>query len=126
MFGTQALVPAYKESYQKWYPLIKKPVWNPPNWVFPAVWIPLKLLQSVMPLPSLLCMCSSCPAQASLLVVPVQTALWLVWKSGGSDRSTVALPLAVFGVHALLGNQWNGAENHSASVPPTGWHSVVV
>ncbi len=23
--------------------------WNPPNWVFPAVWIPLKVMQSVGP-----------------------------------------------------------------------------
>ena len=47
VFGTQALVPAYKDSYEKWYPQIKKPAWNPPKWVFPAVWIPLKIMQSV-------------------------------------------------------------------------------
>ncbi|KAK9906787.1 hypothetical protein WJX75_008014 [Coccomyxa subellipsoidea] len=73
VFGLQKLVPAYEESY--------KVCWNPPSWVFPAVWIPLKILQSA--------------------------ALWLVWKSAGADKASVAVPLTIFGVHALLGNQWN-------------------
>ena len=47
MFGVQALVPAYEDSYKVWYPKLRHPSWNPPPWVFPAVWIPLKLLQSV-------------------------------------------------------------------------------
>ena len=38
----------------------------------------------------------------------LQAAVWLVWKSGGDNKASVALPLAIFGVHALLGNQWNG------------------
>src|SRR5689334_4344453 len=37
-------VPTYDAS---WYKAITKPKWTPPNWVFPAVWIPLKLAQSV-------------------------------------------------------------------------------
>ncbi|CAL8462405.1 g1938 [Coccomyxa elongata] len=81
VFGLQKLVPAYEESYKVWYPKLRKPSWNPPNWIFPAVWIPLKILQSA--------------------------ALWLVWKSAGSDKASVAVPLTIFGVHALLGNQWN-------------------
>jgi benzodiazapine receptor len=37
-------VPTYDAS---WYKAIKRPTWTPPNWVFPAVWIPLKVMQSV-------------------------------------------------------------------------------
>lgn len=48
--------------------------------MFPAVWIPLKLMQSV--------------------------ALWAVCKSAGS-RQQLVLPLSVFGAHLLLGNMWN-------------------
>lgn len=71
-------VPTYDAS---WYKAIKKPTWTPPNWVFPAVWIPLKVLQSV--------------------------ALWLVLKQADS-RKQLVLPLSIFGLHLFLGNWWNG------------------
>lgn len=77
VFGVQRLVPTYDAS---WYKAIRKPTWTPPNWVFPAVWIPLKLLQSV--------------------------ALWLVLKTADSKRQ-LALPLSLFGLHLFLGNWWN-------------------
>lgn len=77
VFGTGRLVPSYDPS---WYLSLQKPSWNPPNWVFPAVWIPLKVMQSV--------------------------ALWLVWKSAPTPESAV-LPLTLFGSHLLLGNWWN-------------------
>ncbi|KAL4424819.1 hypothetical protein ABPG77_011069 [Micractinium sp. CCAP 211/92] len=77
VFGVQRLVPTYGAG---WYKSLKKPGWTPPNWVFPAVWIPLKLLQSV--------------------------ALWLVWRSG-ADQQQLAVPLSLFGLHLFLGNWWN-------------------
>lgn len=43
MFGVQTLAPSVD---LKWYEKIVKPWWNPPRWVFPAVWIPLKLMQA--------------------------------------------------------------------------------
>ena len=42
----------------------------------------------------------------------MQAALWLVWKSGGESKANVALPIAIFSAHALLGNQWNGTGGH--------------
>lgn len=74
VFGVQRLVPTYDMT---WYKDIKKPKWTPPNIVFPLVWIPLKIMQSV--------------------------ALWLVWKS--VEPKTAAL--AAFGIHLALGNYWN-------------------
>ncbi|KAF6256064.1 TspO/MBR-related protein [Scenedesmus sp. NREL 46B-D3] len=77
VFGVQRLVPSYDDT---WYKAIKKPTWTPPNWVFPAVWIPLKVLQSV--------------------------SLWLVFKQANS-RKELLLPAGLFGLHLFLGNWWN-------------------
>jgi hypothetical protein len=79
IFGVQRLVPSYDDS---WYKAIKKPEWTPPKWVFPAVWIPLKAMQTY--------------------------ALWLVMKQA-PDNKALALPLSLFGAHLALGNIWNGA-----------------
>ena len=38
----------------------------------------------------------------------MQAALWMIWKSAGESKASVVLPIAIFGAHALLGNQWNG------------------
>ncbi|EFN54605.1 hypothetical protein CHLNCDRAFT_24614, partial [Chlorella variabilis] len=63
-----------------WYEALAKPAWTPPNWVFPAVWIPLKVLQSV--------------------------AAWLVWRSAPTTQQ-LYLPLALFVAHLFLGSWWN-------------------
>ncbi|MEW5297343.1 MAG: hypothetical protein WDW36_000558 [Sanguina aurantia] len=85
VFGVQnlrypaAVAPPVKMD-MKWYDGIKKPRWNPPKWAFPAVWIPLKLMQV-----------------ASLFLV--------LKKTGFSGRAV--LPFSIFGAHLLLGNRWN-------------------
>ncbi|KAK9805803.1 hypothetical protein WJX73_001710 [Symbiochloris irregularis] len=80
VFGAQYLVPSYADSYKIWYKQIKKPSWTPPPWVFPVVWIPLKILQSV--------------------------AAWLVWRRSPSVVQA-AVPLGWFIAHLILGNMWN-------------------
>jgi tryptophan-rich sensory protein len=80
----QKLTPTYDAS---WYKAIKKPQWTPPNWAFPAAWIPLKALQSV--------------------------ALFLAYKqiapgAEGADKArALALPVGVFMTMLGLGNYWN-------------------
>jgi len=63
----------------QWYDSLVKPSWNPPAWAFPAVWIPLKLLQVF--------------------------AANLAWQS--LDRRVFALPIVLFVVHLALGDVWN-------------------
>lgn len=79
VFGFQKLIPAFSESYKDWYPNLRKPSWTPPGWVFPVVWIPLKILQSV--------------------------AIWICWEVGKPSQLT--LPVALFLLHLQLGNWWN-------------------
>lgn len=38
---------ATAESVQTWYPLLTKPAWNPPAWVFGPAWTLLYILMSV-------------------------------------------------------------------------------
>ncbi|EFJ52168.1 hypothetical protein VOLCADRAFT_87048 [Volvox carteri f. nagariensis] len=85
VFGVQRLVPTFDPS---WYKSLRKPNWTPPNYVFPMVWIPLKLMQSV--------------------------ALWLVCTKAPT-AGAMALPLAAFGAHMFLGNWWNAAAFHPVS-----------
>jgi translocator protein len=83
VFGSGRLVPSYRESYETWYPSLKKPVWTPPGWVFPCVWIPLKAAQS---------------AGLARLLAAASAAGW----SGPS-----LLPIGVYLLHSGLGNAWN-------------------
>ncbi|KXZ56562.1 hypothetical protein GPECTOR_1g504 [Gonium pectorale] len=102
VFGVQRLVPTFDPT---WYKALKKPKWTPPNYVFPLVWIPLKLMQSV--------------------------ALWLVWTKAPSARA-LAFPLTAMAVHMGLGNWWNvvffGQRKLKESLPwmYTFWASIAV
>mmetsp|Transcript_9636 Transcript_9636/g.23905 ORF Transcript_9636/g.23905 Transcript_9636/m.23905 type:complete len:166 (-) Transcript_9636:1093-1590(-) len=79
VFGVQRLVPTFDPT---WYKALRKPAWTPPNWAFPAVWIPLKLMQSY--------------------------ALSLIWREARAHPAgSVALALGAFTAHMALGNWWN-------------------
>eukprot|EP01024_Parvocaulis_polyphysoides_P027491 TRINITY_DN2490_c0_g3_i1.p1 TRINITY_DN2490_c0_g3~~TRINITY_DN2490_c0_g3_i1.p1 ORF type:complete len:173 (-),score=7.99 TRINITY_DN2490_c0_g3_i1:247-765(-) len=76
IFGEIQATPKYD---MKWYLQLDKPKWNPPRWVFPAVWTPLKILQTI--------------------------SLWQMLQKG--TRDDLILPLSVFGLHLALGTLWN-------------------
>jgi translocator protein len=62
-----------------WYATLKKPSWNPPNWIFGPVWTALYTTMAV--------------------------AAWLVWKRGGFKGQRVALSL--FLAQLLLNALWS-------------------
>ncbi len=67
-------------SLREWYPLLRKPWFTPPNWLFPVAWTLFFLLMGI--------------------------ALFLVWSQGSSTPG-VAPALAIFGVHLVLNMLWS-------------------
>jgi len=67
-------------STDKWYRTIRKPSWNPPDWLFGPVWTLLYLLMGV--------------------------ALWLVSSSGWSDPR-VQIAVFLFGAQLLFNLLWS-------------------
>jgi tryptophan-rich sensory protein len=62
----------------EWYASIKKPSWNPPNWVFGPVW--------------------------TILYAMMAASAWLVWKRGGFLEQR--RPLVVFLLQLALNAAW--------------------
>lgn len=64
-----------------WYARLRKPSWNPPNWLFAPVW--------------------------SILYLMIAVAGWLVWReAGGWAGAQVAMIL--YGVQLVLNAAWSG------------------
>jgi tryptophan-rich sensory protein len=78
-------------ALDSWYADLRKPPWNPPNWVFAPVWTTLYLLMAV--------------------------AAWLVWRKAGFAAGRVAL--ALFAVQLVLNVAWSalffGQQNPGAA-----------
>jgi tryptophan-rich sensory protein len=62
-----------------WYASLRKPAWNPPNWIFGPVW--------------------------TVLYASMAVAAWLVWKRGGFAAQRGAL--ALFAVQLALNAIWS-------------------
>ncbi len=62
-----------------WYAAIRRPTWNPPNWIFGPVWTALYILMAV--------------------------AAWQVWRAAGWTQARVALSLFV--LQLLLNAAWS-------------------
>jgi benzodiazapine receptor len=62
-----------------WYPILAKPSFNPPNWIFGPVWTGLYVLMAV--------------------------AAWLVWRRAGATHARTALLLFV--LQLALNSAWS-------------------
>ncbi|MDH7504189.1 MAG: tryptophan-rich sensory protein [Verrucomicrobiota bacterium] len=62
-----------------WYAQLKKPLWNPPSWIFGPVWTALYILMAI--------------------------AAWLVWMRGGFPAQTK--PLVAFAVQLGFNAIWS-------------------
>lgn len=62
-----------------WYAALRKPPWNPPNWVFPPAW--------------------------SILYILIAISGWLVWREAGVTGA--AVPLTVYVVNLALNALWS-------------------
>jgi tryptophan-rich sensory protein len=62
-------------NVRTWYPLLHKPSWNPPSWIFGPVWTVLYVLMAV--------------------------AIWRAWRASASDAVRARLVIGYFGQLAL-------------------------
>ena len=67
-------------SVSEWYPLLLKPAWNPPSWIFGPVW--------------------------TLLYILMGSSAWMVWRSAGSFR-IAHTPMLLFLVQLVLNALWS-------------------
>ena len=67
-------------SLNDWYPTLRKPSWNPPNWVFAPVW--------------------------TLLFLAMGVAVYRVWGIGLGEPM-VQMALILFGVQLVLNFLWS-------------------
>ena len=70
-----------QSSITTWYPLIKKPIFNPPNWVFAPVWTMLFIIMGI--------------------------AAGMVWNKLESNKELVKKGLLFFTIQLLLNALWS-------------------
>jgi translocator protein len=70
-----------QSSITTWYPIIKKPVFNPPNWVFAPVW--------------------------TLLFIMMGIAAGLIWNKLETNKDLVKKGLFFFTIQLLLNALWS-------------------
>ena len=66
-------------SLKSWYPTLKKPSWNPPNYLFAPVWTVLYLLMAV--------------------------SAWMVWQR--VSHQGISVPITLFLIQLLLNAAWS-------------------
>ncbi|MGE5465471.1 MAG: TspO/MBR family protein [Syntrophothermus sp.] len=67
-------------SLENWYPLLEKPFFNPPSWLFGPVWTFLYILMGI--------------------------SLYIVWEKGLQDRE-VKIGVLIFGIQLALNTLWS-------------------
>jgi benzodiazapine receptor len=75
---------AVNQTLQSWYLELRKPAWNPPNWVFGPVW--------------------------TLLYAAMAISAWLVWKNRAANPEAARAALGWFVAQLVLNTAWAFAE----------------
>ena len=102
-FGAAALGGAFTaRSVGTWYQTLRKPPWNPPDWLFGPVWTALYVMMAV----AAWLICRAMPEQAdrrgagvtALAAWAVQLALNVSWSAVFFGQRQIAAGLAVIGL----------------------------
>jgi benzodiazapine receptor len=72
---------AVNQTLQSWYVMLRKPEWNPPNWVFGPVWTALYSMMAI--------------------------SAWLTWRRRSEYPVAVRFALGWFGVQLVLNALWS-------------------
>lgn len=82
VFAVACLIAASSGSLFRagpWYDHLRKPIWQPPGWLFGPVWL--------------------------VLYTMIAISGWLVWRGAAADH--VLLPMLVYGVHLIFNALWS-------------------
>ncbi len=72
---------AVNQTLESWYVMLRKPSWNPPNWLFGPVWTSLYTMMAV--------------------------SAWLIWRRRDDQPGLVRVTLAIFAVQLTLNALWS-------------------
>ncbi len=72
---------AVNQTLDSWYVALRKPSWNPPNWVFGPVWTTLYTMMAV--------------------------SAWLTWKRRAENPAAVRFAVGWFGGQLVLNSLWS-------------------
>jgi translocator protein len=88
---------AVNQTLDSWYVMLRKPSWNPPNWVFGPVWTALYTMMAV----------SAWLTWRRRLYTMMAVSAWLTWRRRLECPAGVRVALGWFAVQLVLNALWS-------------------